>query len=78
LVRRLNQAVPGHYDCLHSRETGRNNRDDGRCSIVAMHDVRARTPKRSVQTAHEMKKRRRMVESNVKAFGLKFYAKHTK
>jgi hypothetical protein len=39
-----------------------------------MHHVGSRTPKGSVQTAHEVKKRRRMVENNLKALGLQLFA----
>jgi hypothetical protein len=66
--------MPGYYDCLHSGETSWKSCHDGRCGVMAMHDVRARTPKRSVQAAHQMKEGGRMVENNFKAFGPQLFA----
>jgi hypothetical protein len=39
-----------------------------------MHDIGARTPKRSVQTAHQMKEGRRVVQNNLEAFRLQLFA----
>jgi hypothetical protein len=70
--------MPGCYDRLHSGEAGRQGGDDGGSSIVAMHYVRARAPKRFVQAAHQLKKRARMMQNNFKTFGPELFAKLAK
>jgi hypothetical protein len=42
-----------------------------------MYDVGAGASKRCVQAAHQTKKRRRMMENYLKAFGSQPFAKHT-
>jgi hypothetical protein len=68
LVWRLNQAVPGHYDGLHSGKTGWKSSNDRRSSIVTMYDVRPGALERLVQATHQMKKRGGTLENNFKAF----------
>ena len=70
--------MPGYYDRLYPDEPGWESGDDRRCSIMAMHYVGKGALKHSVQGAREMKKRRRMVEIDLKAFGLQILPDHTK
>jgi hypothetical protein len=43
---------------------------------MAMYDVGAGVPKRSVQAAHQVKKRGRTMEKDLKPFGPQLFAKH--
>src|SRR5580693_8954879 len=76
LVRRLNQAMPGYDDGLHAREAGWKSGHDSCGSVMAMDDVGAGAPKRSVQAADQVKKRGRMMENYLKPLGLQLFAKH--
>jgi hypothetical protein len=69
--------MPGYYDGPHSREAGWKSGDDCGCSIMAVYDVGAGAPKRSVQTTDQGEKRGRMMENYLKPLGPQLFAKHT-
>jgi hypothetical protein len=68
--------MPGYYYRLHSGKTGWKSGDDSCRSVMAMYDVGAGTPKRFVQATHLMKKRGRMMENYLKAFGPQLFAEY--
>jgi hypothetical protein len=68
--------MPGYDDGLHSGKTCRKRSDDGRSSIVAMYDVRARALERLVQATHQMKERGRTLENNLKTVGPQIFTEN--